>query len=275
MLYKNFSLLFILINIYCFKHNSRKDLGTLMENELRKLLIEQQQNNDFHIPVRDEFLFYRRIQQGDQTVLLGDLDADVSDGMGILSLDSLRNIKYHLIILTSMIARFCIEGGLDIETAYTMSDYYIRKIDTAQNKAILSNLKKEIINNYTVTMSNLPQKPSYSRHVSLAIDYIERHITENISNKQIADSLSITADYLSRLFKKETAQTLTQYISYRKCICASYMLENSNASCTQIANFLGYASCSHFITHFKKHTGMTPETYRNSHDKQDLTLMSN
>lgn len=246
-----------------------------MKNELQKLLIEQQKNNDYHTSIRDEFLFYRRIQQGDQTVLLGDLDATVGDGMGTLSINDLRNIKYHLIILTSMIARFCIEGGLDTETAYTMSDYYIRKIDQASDKALLSQLKKDIISNYTLTMSKLPKKHIYSRHISLAIDYIEEHITENLSNTQVATFLNINADYLSRLFKKETKKTLAQYISYRKCVSASYMLENSNASCTQIANFLGFASCSHFITHFKKITGLTPDAYRKSHDKQDFTLMSN
>ena len=42
-----------------------------------------------------------------------------------------QNFRYHCIVCLSMVSRFCIEGGMPGEQAYRMSDFYIRKIDTA------------------------------------------------------------------------------------------------------------------------------------------------
>lgn len=242
-----------------------------MKRELQRLLIEQQENALTHIPLDDEFNFYRCIQQGDTDVLLANIDAAPTDGMGILSQNPLRNMKYHLIILTAMIARFCIEGGLDSETAYTMSDLFIRSIDTATDSQTLSYLKRQILEDYTVTMKQLSHQESKSLHTLRAIEYIQKNLTESINNQDVAKFVGVNSDYLSRLLKKETGLTLSQYIALKKCETAKYMLENSSATCTQISAFLGFASCSHFITRFKKFIGMTPEEYRKSKFRNTLS----
>lgn len=235
-----------------------------MKQELERLLLKQQEEDSFHIPLEKEFHFYRQIQQGDLTVLDGDMNVEPMEGMGILSPSPLRNMKYHLIILTAMITRFCVEGGLDSETAYTMSDMYIRQIDGTESSDKLSALKKEIITHYTKTMHNLQRQKTLSLPVIKAMDYITSHLSQPLANSEVANVVSCNADYLSRLFKKETGMTLGHYILAQKCRTARYMLENSNATCTSISAFLGFSSCSHFISRFKQIEGMTPEEYRHS-----------
>ena len=39
--------------------------------------------------------------------------------LGTLSPDKVRNAKYHTVILTALVSRFCIEAGLEISVAYT------------------------------------------------------------------------------------------------------------------------------------------------------------
>ena len=84
-----------------------------MKRELERLLFLQQQEEAFHLPVEDEFHFYRCIQQGDLSVLEGHMEIEPLEGLGTLSANPMRNKKYHLIILVAMITRFCVEGGLD------------------------------------------------------------------------------------------------------------------------------------------------------------------
>lgn len=52
------------------------------------------------------------------------------EGAGILSQNPLTNIKYHFVVTTAMITRYCIDGGLEAEQAYRLSDFYILKMDS-------------------------------------------------------------------------------------------------------------------------------------------------
>lgn len=242
-----------------------------MNHELKKLLMEQRENEAYHIPLEKEFHFYRRIAQGDLSVLEGDIMIEPTEGMGTLSFDPLRNIKYHLIILIAMVTRFCIEGGLSSEEGYTMSDLYIRQIDQTADPEVLTRIKRDAITDFTLTMHNLNKKHPTSLPVVQAIDYIDQHLTASLSVQEIADAVSCHADYLSRLFKKETGLSVSRFLLEQKCHSARYMLENSNATCTDIAAFLGFSSCSHFIQRFKQIEGITPEAYRQSKIRNTFT----
>ena len=66
-------------------------------------------------------------------------------GFGVLSTDRLRNLKYHLVITVSFITRFCVEGGMERETAYNLSDLYIRKADLASSP---EEIKRDTLRTY-------------------------------------------------------------------------------------------------------------------------------
>lgn len=237
-----------------------------INRELKELLLKQKQEEQFHIPMEKEFIYYRRIAHGDLSILEEDMNAS-GEGQGILSKDPIRNTRYHFIILTAMITRFCIEEGLSSETAYTMSDMLIRELDRAQTEKELLAVRYKILSQFIHTMHS-ERKKLYSRTVTQAAGYIENHLTEPLTNTQIADAVSCTPDYLSRLFKKETGKTLSEYVLEEKCHTARYMLENGNHTCTEISSFLGFSSSSHFISRFRKVYGMTPMQYR----KQNVTF---
>lgn len=234
-----------------------------MNRELQKILLKQREEENFHISIETEFLFYRRIAMGDMSVLEGDMD-EPKQGQGKLSKNPLQNLKYHLVILTAMITRFCIEEGLDSETAYTMSDLYILEIDSEMDKKRLKDIKYRIVSDFVKIMAQ-KKKKGYSYPVVRATEYIENNLTDTLTNQKIAKKLCYNEEYLSKLFKKETGQTLARYVLERKCHTACYLLLNSESTCTDISNLLGFSSCSHFIARFRKIHGTTPEKYRREH----------
>lgn len=231
-----------------------------IHQELQQLLLKQKQEEHFHLPIEKEFIYYRRIAHGDLSILEEEMQGP-GEGQGLLSNDPLRNMRYHLIILTAMITRFCIEEGLNSETAYTMSDMFIRKLDQAQTEQALLSTRYNILSQF-IHIMNTEKKKHYSMLVTKATEYIENHLTENLSNAMIADSIPCSPDYLSHLFKKETGLTLYQYVLEQKCRTACYMLENGNHSCTEIGAFLGFSSASHFTSMFREIYGISPGAYR-------------
>ena len=96
--------------------------------------------------------------------------------------------------------------------------------------------------------------------------YIVRHINEKLELDDLAEVFYVNRYYLSHYFKKETWFTLNQYITNQKIIAAKKML-SSGMPVTEVAMELSYNSDSHFISTFKKITGITPGKYAKEKEK--------
>lgn len=98
--------------------------------------------------------------------------------------------------------------------------------------------------------------------VKAAEDYINNHLTENLSLTSLSTQLFVTREYLSRVFKKYHGITIQEYINLTKCRAAKELLNSTDEPIAMIANHFGYRSATYFSTVFKKLTGMTPREYR-------------
>lgn len=92
--------------------------------------------------------------------------------------------------------------------------------------------------------------------------YMEEHLGEEFSREQAAESVYLNPAYLSRLFRRETGYSLTDYLVKIRIAKARIMLEKTNNRVSDVAINVGYANFSHFSKLFKKMTGLTPQEYR-------------
>lgn len=239
------------------------------ESELEKQLVSERDNEVKRFSYDNEIKYYSMIASGDvegvTTYLNNYRNQDKTTRKGILSSDKLTNEKYHVIIMTALISRFCIEAGLDIAVSYSMSDIFIRYVDKAQSLDEVEELFHKIALEYTSRMRDLSRSNVVSRYVVLAIDYIRDHIQETLTVDQVASALAVNASYLSKLFKHDMGKSISSYIRDSKIEIAKNMLRHLDESSLEIASYLGFSSQSHFIQVFKKETGLTPEEYRKQH----------
>jgi two-component system, response regulator YesN len=92
--------------------------------------------------------------------------------------------------------------------------------------------------------------------------YIDEHLTHDISREDIAGHVCLNAAYLSRWFKKETGRSLSEYVLEAKIEKAKTLLVNGNLKVSSIAEALGYLHFSHFAKIFRNATGLTPQEFR-------------
>lgn len=92
--------------------------------------------------------------------------------------------------------------------------------------------------------------------------YIQEHLAEDISVREIADHLYITPNYLSRLFKKCTGEGCNEYIIRKRIEKAKSLLETTSLRTGKIALMVGYRDMNYFSLAFKKQTGKSPTKYR-------------
>ncbi|MGN1282159.1 MAG: helix-turn-helix transcriptional regulator [Succinivibrio sp.] len=98
--------------------------------------------------------------------------------------------------------------------------------------------------------------------VQLAADFIEKHVTEEISIQMMAKCLNVSSGYLSRTFKKHMHITPKQYQIQTRLRLAKKSMEEQNSD-IQTAYDTGFSSQSHLCSVFKKYMGICVGDYKN------------
>ena len=213
----------------------------------------------------EEFLFYRSVAAG----MIDAVQENCSrgafenmEGAGRLSDNPVTNLKYHFVVTAAMLTRFCMEGGMAMEEAFSLSDEYIRRMDCCTNIPEIIYVHHQMAMDFVCRMRQLHRNVASSKQVAQAIDYIYVHIMDRITVNELAAAISISPTHLSRIFKQETGISVSEYIRQRKIDMAKNLLRFSGYDYVEIAVMLSYSSQSHFIQHFRSQTGMTPKAYR-------------
>ncbi|CAM4226157.1 helix-turn-helix domain-containing protein [Paenibacillus alkaliterrae] len=99
------------------------------------------------------------------------------------------------------------------------------------------------------------------------VDKVKRFIADQIgeqdlSREHIASHVFLNPDYLTRIFKKETGMSLSDFLQQSRIEYAKELLANTGQSVSDIAVASGYSNLSYFSTIFKKATGANPVDYR-------------
>lgn len=239
-----------------------------LNNVEQELVYKEFLNREYsikHLSYEREIEFYQSVQNGNLQDVKALMVPLASDGFGLLSKDPIRNLRYHLIISIAMITRFCIDGGMEKETAYDISDIYVNRADLASTEVELKELHFEMIVYFTKKMKQIKQKCVYSKVVVKSLDYIYDHLHEKITLTDISAYLSLAPQYFSRLFRSEMGITLFEYVLRKRIEVAENMLRYSKYSASEISNYLCFCSQSHFIRSFHKYVGMTPKVYQDKH----------
>lgn len=232
------------------------------DKKLSENIFRNRETGVSHLPYERELAFYDAVKSGDEEAVRALMLPLKDSNLGVLSDNPVRNLKYHLIITVAMITRFCIEAGMPAESAYTLSDIYIKQADRLQSEDEISGLHRTLVLDYTGRMKALSRGSACSRPVILAVNYIEKHLHDRISSADLAGHLGVSKSYLCRLFKKETNRTIGACIKQAKVKAAVNMLLYSEMSPLDIALALSFSSQSYFIKVFKEETGYTPADYR-------------
>ena len=95
------------------------------------------------------------------------------------------------------------------------------------------------------------------------LELLEKNISKFKQVSQYADMLNMTTYQLNAITKSSLNKTCSELINEHIILEAKRNLLATSNQVNQIADFLGYEDISYFIRFFKKHTGYSPEVFRN------------
>jgi len=103
---------------------------------------------------------------------------------------------------------------------------------------------------------------TYSKLISEAIQFINECYSNGVSLQTVAKKVGLTTTYFSSLFKKETGQTFSDYVTNKRIAYAKELLKESKQNVTEIAMTLGYDDVRNFSKYFKKYVSISPMEYK-------------
>lgn len=103
-----------------------------------------------------------------------------------------------------------------------------------------------------------------NRVVAQAVKYIEENFSDpEMSLKKAADTVFSNASYLSRMFKKEMGENLTDYVTKKRIEKSIELLNTTDMKVYEIAEAVGFRDPHYFSISFRKQMGVTVKEFRN------------
>ena len=116
---------------------------------------------------------------------------------------------------------------------------------------------------YNLSLNLTAVNTELSGYLMNAEAYIRRHLSEDISPRDVADALHLSYSHLARIFKNNLKISAAKFINEIKISAAEQMMiENTERSITDIAFSLGYSSPSLFTRKFTEIRGQSPAQFR-------------
>ncbi len=109
------------------------------------------------------------------------------------------------------------------------------------------------------------EKPSRDElYFETFLDLLFQHYKIEHQVEFYADKIHITAHYLTKIVKRLTGQTVSDFITQLVYREAEQLLKQPKLSIQQIASALNFSDQSAFGKFFKRNAGMSPKEYRNN-----------
>lgn len=214
-------------------------------------------NGEFSAGPLDLFLINSRIEhcfQGTENTVVSSLFLDYYELKQLLNRSSIsfscnsvaepeKNYSRHRYILDAMLEKYMDKS----EILVFNSLYY----------SLLQVLKSEnMVENPIIFKTKNRQK------LKKSLDFIETHYMDALSLTELSQQEYMSVSAFSRLFKKETGSSFTDYIRKIRLAHAEGELLHTNKSITDIAADCGFSNISVFNKTFRQSLNLSPKEYR-------------
>nr|WP_295970800.1 response regulator [uncultured Bacillus sp.] len=151
---------------------------------------------------------------------------------------------------------------------YGVCDYLLKPAKPEEIKKAIDHVIEAIRIADSFTSQTKNTDPADQPVLLKAIRFIESNFTKDLKLQEAADLVHLNPQYFSRLFKKETGLTFTEYVSKLRIGRAKRLLLDSELPIYRIASDLGFSDAAYFSKVFLKYEKQSPIAYRKGQKKR-------
>ena len=199
------------------------------------------------------------LKSRDIQILLCDIELYNENGLSLIEWVNDEHLSVYPIVLTGHRVFDYAQKAVHLGVI----EYLLKPIDREELISLLRRIIEEISDTVAQEAQGLVLPDNFNRDILLSADqFINAHISEDISRKEIADHVHLNSDYLDRIFRREAGTTVHQYLHNKKMEYARKLLQRDDVSVSMAAAEVGYSNLAHFSRSFKQTFGVNPSDYK-------------
>ncbi|MCC8045915.1 MAG: helix-turn-helix transcriptional regulator [Clostridiales bacterium] len=144
---------------------------------------------------------------------------------------------------------------------HEISRKYVKLFEGCTSLSELDKLHEKMVREYCLLVKN-KSRIHNTPLIKNVLNYIEFNLNQPLTLSEIAAHFSVSSPYLSKMFKQEVHENLTDYVTTQKLHVALRLLTTTNMQIQEIAAYIGIYDCNYFSKTFRKRIGSTPSEYR-------------
>lgn len=173
----------------------------------------------------------------------------------------LRDRKDLIITFNTLMRKAAEQAGVHPLHIDSLSNSHVKQIEAVVNMEQLNTLRQQIVRNYCDLIRRYTLK-DHSPMIQKVLTYVDTNLCADLSLKAFSEYLSVNASYLSTLFKKEMGISLTDYVNQKRILHAQRLLVSTDLPIKTVATQCGIPDVYYFSRIFKKISGITPKSFR-------------
>lgn len=151
---------------------------------------------------------------------------------------------------------------------YNSFDYILKPIDPEiLNETLgraVNKWKEEALARRSSGIQDQLSAPSEQNSMNRIEEYLRANYQQDITLQEIADRFFLSREHISRKFKQEYNETITDYVTRIRMEKAKEFLAKPHVKIYEVAYHVGYQNEKYFSKVFKKFTRLTPNEYRST-----------
>lgn len=174
--------------------------------------------------------------------------------------EPIENIKVACMLIASHCYRLLAGYKLFAPELADSEPEVYKQIQASKNIQNLSGILRQLIEGIANIMASNDKQYSYL--VKEAQKFIRDNFSKNINLQTIADHIHVNSSYLSRLYKKETGESIVDALNKYRIDIAKKLLKDSSNKVFEVASAVGIEDPAYFTHVFTKYIGMSPKEFK-------------
>ncbi len=248
-------------------------LGSMAELRSEYQSAKDALKNAFFRP--EERVFFSKPERRDSGDIIASIEAEKRAACAVSSPSDIRILSGHISAMARLLSqsrecsveyarRSFLEVGYHAVELFRKEDFADSSplpgpSDVVESASDILDLERRMLAFFDVllTLYSTTFSDRGAQIVKSVKAFIDGHLTERISLKDIASAVFLSPVYVCRLFKQVTGENVMACV-HKKKIDAAKPLLLQGSSVWEVSEYLSFSSESYFIKVFKRYTGKTP-----------------
>lgn len=169
-------------------------------------------------------------------------------------------LKAWIIDLVNILTRIAMKCEINLQVLFETDYIPYEEIESKQNIDDIKNWFVAIIKK--IVDINNEKNNLYRSEILKAVDYIEKHCTEDIYLRDVANHVNISPNYFSMIFKKEMGVVFSEFLLNIRLEKSKVLLKKKGIKIYEAAYKAGFNNGQYFNRIFKQKYGVTPLAFK-------------